>query len=193
MKNIGKKQYLKTAKFFIPLLLAVFSGLSPVYAQRNPIDINLIIDSSSSLTAVKEAVIEWVSTRLDQIMVTGDRVTVWSAGDQARVIYTGTMDSSADRDAVKTGIRNINPSGETADLLGALTDASSRQSSASNAPYSYTLLISVSSPALSSLISGPQGNLLRFSRTEEFSAWRAIVVGLNLNARVSRAASAFFR
>jgi len=171
------------------LLSAFFFRISPAHAQRDPIDINLIIDSSSPLAAVKNEVTAWVSSRLDQILVTGDSVTVWSAGPSARVIYTGRMASDAEREAVKRSVREINPSGETADLSGALTDAASRQS----ASYSYTLLISVSSPSLSSLISGPQGNLLRFSRTEEFINWRALVVGLNLNTRVSRAASAFFR
>jgi len=189
MTNKGKRHYLKIMKALLPLLFAVFFSLTNAYAQRDPIDINLIIDSSSSLAAVKDAVIEWVSSRLDQILVAGDRVTVWSAGQSAGVIYTGRMDSSADREAVRTSIRNINPSGDAADFIGALTDASSKQSS----PYSYTLLVSASAPALSSLITGPNGDLLRFSRIEEFSSWRAIVVGLNLGARVSRAASAFFR
>ena len=189
MKSNKNKPVINIAGFLIFLLAAIFCRVSPVYAQRDPIDINLIIDSSSELADIKDEVTSWIFSRLDRILVTGDRVTVWSAGAQARVIYTGRMDSNTERESVKRSIREINPQGNTADLQGALTDAASRQS----APYSYTLLISVSSSSLSSLISGPQGNLLRFSRVEEFNAWRAIVVGLNLNTRVSRAASALFR
>jgi len=170
-------------------MLAAFSGLSNVYAQRDPIDIYLIIDSSSSLAPVKSEVTSWVSDRLGGILADGDRVTVWSAGPSSRIVYTGTINSSEEREAAIKSISDISPQGDTADLSGALADASSRRSSS----YSYTLLISVSPQSLSSLISGPQGGLLRFSRIEELSAWRAIVVGLNLNTRISGAASAFFQ
>ena len=163
-------------------------AFSPLYAQRAPININLIVDGSASLTAVKNEITTWVSGRLDQILSDGDRVTVWSAGSAARVIYTGNMSSNADRDALKKSIRDLTAAGNNADFSGALRDASSRQSS----PFSYTLLISASPAALSSVLSGTQANLLRFSRVEEFNGWRALVVGLNIDSRVRRAASAFF-
>jgi len=192
----GQQTSLKT-RGFVPLaVLIVFFGLSPLNAQtmsqttsdRAPIDINLIIDGSDSLTAVKEDVTAWVFRRLDQILVNGDRVTVWNAGSSAIVIYTGGIDSNAERENVKRSIRELSPSGNGADFSGALREAASRQSSS----YSYTLLISASPGALSSVLSGSQANLLRFSRIEEFSDWRALVVGLNLEARVKRAATAFF-
>ena len=169
-------------------VLAVFTGLSFLYAQRTPIDINLIIDGSSSLSGVKNEITAWVSGRLDQILADGDRVTVWSAGQGAKIIYSGKMDSAADRDAAKKSIRDLSPSGNNADFSGALRDASSRQ----NSPYSYTLLISASPAALSSVLTGRQANLLRFSRVEEFTGWRAVVVGLNIDSRVRRSASAFY-
>jgi len=33
---------------------------------------------------------------------------------------------------------------------------------------------------------------MRYSRVEEFSGWRAIVVGLNLDTKVKRAAAGFY-
>jgi len=179
LKNIG---ILLTAAF-----LMLFS-ISPVFAQRAPIDVNLIIDGSSSLTGVKNEITTWVNTRLDQILSDGDLVNVWSAGQQSKVIYTGKMDSAADREAVKKSIRDLAPAGNNPDFSGALKDAGSKQSSG----YSYTLLISASPQALSSVLSSPQANLLRFSRIEEFSNWRALVVGLNLESKVKRSAAAFF-
>ena len=189
MKNKEKMSSRNIAGILILFLLAFFCGFSPVYAQRDPIDIHLIIDSSSSLAPVRDEITSWIFSRLDQILVNGDRVTAWSAGASARVIYSGRMDNNSERDTLNRSIREITPSGDTADLSGALIDAASQQST----PYGYTLLISVSSSSLSSLISGQQGNLLRFSRVEEYTSWRALVIGLNLNTRVSRAASAFFR
>jgi hypothetical protein len=180
-----------TGKTAFTLILAIFICLSPLYGadpQRTPINVNLIIDGSSSLTAVKDEITSWVLSRLDTILVDGDNVTVWSAGYPARVIYTGRINSAADKDAVKNSIRQLSGSGEMADFSGALRDASTRQSSS----FSYTLLISASPASLSAVLTSPQANLLRFSKVEEFSTWRALVVGLNIDTRVRRAAAAFF-
>ena len=168
-------------------ILAVFC-LSPLFGtDRPPINVNLIIDGSSSFTGVKGEIITWVNGRIDQLVVNGDRVTVWSAGTASRVVYSGTINGQADKDAVKTQIREISGSGETADFSGALREAAALPS----APFSYTLLINASPETLSSILSGPNASQLRFSRIEEFSGWRAFVVGLNIDNRVRRAASAF--
>jgi hypothetical protein len=121
------------------------------------------------------------------MLVDGDRVTVWNAGSQAKVIYTGRISSSSDRDAVKKSIRDFSGSGNNSDFSGALSDAVSRQ----NSDFCYTLLISATPAALSSVLQGPQANLLRYSRVEEFSGWRALVVGLNLDSKVRKAATDF--
>jgi len=172
------------------LVLTVFCCLSPVYAdnQRPSININLIIDGSAGITGVKEEISSWVIKRLDQLVVDGDIVTVWSTGTSAKVVYTGKINSNNDKDAVKKSIQDISGSGTVADFSGALKDAASRPSSG----LCYTLLISASSSALSSLLSGPQAGLMRYSRVEEFSGWRAIVVGLNLDTKVKRAAAGFY-
>jgi len=172
------------------LVLTVFCSLPPLYAdaQRPSIDINLIIDGSAGLAGVKDEVSAWVIKRLDQLLLEGDRITVWSTGTSAKVIYTGKINGNTDRDAVKKSIQGISGSGTIADFSGALKDAASRPSSG----LCYTLLISASPSALSSLLSGPQADLMRYSRIEEFSKWRAIVVGLNLDAKVKKAAAGFY-
>jgi hypothetical protein len=171
-------------KIQILMILTVFCGLLPLQAQaaRAPIDINLIIDGSGAFSGVKQEVTAWVLGQLDQMLVDGDRVTVWNAGPTAKVVYTGT-----DKDAVKNSIQGFSGSGNSADFSGALRDASSRQSSS----FSYTLLISATPGALSSLLSGPQAGLLRYSRVEEFTGWRALVVGLNIDNKVRKATSDF--
>ena len=178
----------KNLKILLFLVFTVFLSLTSAYAQRAPIDINLIIDGSSSLTMVKNEVTTWVSGRLDQILVEGDRVTVWNAGTQSKVIYTGKTEGAPGKEAVKKSIRDITPSGNYPDFSGALRDAASRQ----NSSYSYTLLISATPAALSSVLSTRQAGLLRFSRVEEFTNWRALVVGLNIDGKVKKSAAAFF-
>jgi hypothetical protein len=184
----GFRTGLKNLKIILFLVFAVFLSLTPVFAQRAPIDINLIIDGSSSLTAVKNEVTTWVSGRLDQILAEGDRVTIWSAGTQSKVIYAGKIEGAPGREAVKKSIRDITPAGNTPDFSGALRDAASRQ----NSSFSYTLLISATPAALSSVLSTRQAGLLRFSRVEEFTNWRALVVGLNIDGKVKKSAAAYF-
>jgi len=180
---------------FTFLIFAMGFGLLPLFgADRSPININLIIDGSDSLTAVKADVTAWISGRLDQLLADGDIVTIWSAGSQTRVIYSGTMTAPADREAAKKSIRDLTGAGTAADFSGALGQAANLQNRpAGGSGFSYTLLVCASSAALSNLISGPQSGMMRFSRVEEFSGWKAIVVGLNIDARVKRAAAAFFR
>ncbi len=182
------RKHLKNIKISFFLVFTVFLSLTPVYAQRAPIDVNLIIDGSSSLATVKNEVTAWVSGRLDQILTEGDRVTVWSAGAQSKVIYTGKIEGPSGKDAVKKSISDLAPTGNRPDFSGALRDAASRKSLS----YSYTLLISASPAALTSVLLSPQANLLRFSRIEEFPDWRALVVGLNIDAKVKSSATAFF-
>jgi len=187
-ENHGFLPRLKNIKILPLLAFLAFFQLVPAHAQRAPIDVNLIIDGSASLAAVKNEVTAWVSGRLDQILAEGDRVTVWSAGAQSKVIYSGKVEGAQGKDAVKKSVDGLAPSGSKPDFSGALREAASRQSSS----YSYTLLISASPDALTSVLSSPQASLLRFSRVEEFSSWRALVVGLNIDAKVKKSAAAFF-
>jgi hypothetical protein len=186
---ISKEDYRlkKPLKIMLFFVFSVFINL-PAHAQRDPIDVYLIIDGSASLASVKNEVNAWISVRLDQILTDGDRVTVWSAGSQSKVIYTGKIDGTPGKDAVKKSINDLVPAGNKPDFSGALRDAASRQ----NTNYSYTLLISASPAALTSVLLSPQANLLRFSRIEEFPDWRALVVGLNLDSKVKKSATAFF-
>jgi hypothetical protein len=170
--------------FFV---FSVFINL-PAHAQRAPIDVYLIVDGSASLASVKKDVTAWISGRLDQILTDGDKVTVWSAGTQSKVIYTGKIDGAPGKEAVKKSINDLVPTGNRPDFSGALRDAASRQ----NSSYSYTLLISASPAALTSVLLSPQASFLRFSRIEEFPDWRALVVGLNLDAKVKKSATEFF-
>jgi len=191
MKKTDRFGYkVKTGRLRLPLVL-VFFCLSAItaYAQRSPIDVNLIVDGSAAYTGVKDEVSSWVSVSLvDQVLVLGDRVTVWNAGSAAKVIYSGIINGEGDKEAIKKAVRELAASGSRADFSGALKEASGKQGGS----FTYTVLISASSDALSTLVSGPQSGYLRYSRVQEFSGWRALVLGLNLDAKVRRASTAFF-
>jgi hypothetical protein len=182
---------LSRLRFSLLPVIVVFCFLSPLYGadtQRPPININLIIDGSSAFSGAREEITSWVFQRLDQILANGDTVTVWDAKAQSKVIYSGIVNNSTDKENVKKSIREISASGDNADFGGALRDAARQQSS----PFSYTILISASNEPLASILSTPNANLLRYSRVEEFSSWRALVVGLNIDTKVRTAAAAFF-
>ena len=185
---VGMKKT-KNKHLAILAVLAVLFNILPLYvygqsAQRAPIDVNLIIDGSNAYNDARDEISAWLSGRLDQILTDGDRVTVLSAGPQARVIYSGVVTGSAERDTVKRTIREMPVSGNTADFSRALNEAAARQTS----PFSYTLLITASPQS----ITGAAANDLRYSRVEEFTNWRALVVGLNFDTKVKRAANSFF-
>jgi hypothetical protein len=171
------------------LIVIVFGGFAPflgAQARNAPIDVNLIIDSSESLLAVKEEVTAWVSRYfIDQMLAEGDNITVWSAGSAAKVIYSGKIGVNSAREDLKKSIFEMAASGKTADFTGALKEAALKRQ---GSPFSYTLLISASPDAV---FSGGHASLMRFSRVEEFSGWRALVVGLNINEKVERAAAVF--
>jgi len=175
------------------LLLTVFLCVSPLYGQRSPININLIIDGSTAFLNVKEEVTSWICDRLDQLLVDGDRVTVWNAQSNVKVIYSNNVNGSAGREEIKKCIREQTVSGNSAsakaDFSGALREATGQRQISS---FSYTLLISASAGALSPVLESPNANLLRFSKVEEFSSWRALTVGLNLDAKVKKAVASFF-
>jgi hypothetical protein len=191
VKTEGKITFgLNRLRFSLSLIITVFCFFSPLYGedvQRPPIDINLIIDGSAPFSGVREEITSWVFERLDQIIVNGDRVTVWNAETEAKIIYSGIINNSMDKETVKRSVREFSASGDSADFSGALREAARRQSS----NFSYTLLISASNEALASVLTSPQADLLRYSRIEEFSSWRALVVGLNIDSRVRRLAAAF--
>ena len=173
--------------FSAVIFLCLFTPLHGQDSGREPININIIIDGSSAFYTVKDEITAWIFNRLDQILVFGDRVTVWNTENAARIIYSNTVNSNTDKEDVRKSIRDISASGDNPDFSGALRDAVGRQ----GAGFNYTLLISTSNEALGPVLSGPHANLLRFSRVEEFPSWRALVVGLDIDARVRRAAAAF--
>ena len=178
--------------------MALLGVLLPLWGQEtrnSPINVNLIIDGSQALSGVKDDVVSWVSQSIiDRTLINGDRITVWSAGQSAKVIFSETIKSAADKDAVKKSIQAIGAgtgaggSSSGADFSGALKEASSRQDS----NLSYTLLITASPYALSAILSSPQASLLKYSRVEEFSGWRVLIIALNIDSKVRNAAAAFF-
>jgi hypothetical protein len=181
-------------KIVLGLFLAVLCLSPGLYAQDTrtaAIDLNLIVDVSGALKNAGNEAVAWVSDYLiDQILQDGDRITVWNAAGKAQIVHADTLSGAEGKETVKNILRSLAFQGNSADFSGALKDAASRANA--GAAMTYTILISGSSSSLSPLLLGSDSNLLRYSRVEEFSGWRALVIALNINAQVQRAATAYF-
>jgi hypothetical protein len=151
----------------------------------------IIIDGSENLRAKKDAALQWLcDSVVDTLLQGGDRLTVWVAGDAARVVYAGAVEGEESREGIKTAIRSVTPQGAVADYSGALKQAAAAVRRAEG--MTYTLVISGRGGGATS---GDRAALafLRYSRVLEFPGWQAQVVGLDIASRVEQAAAAFVR
>jgi hypothetical protein len=184
-------------KFMLVVFLAVLFFTPGVYPQDTrhiPIEVNLIVDGSAALKNAGDEAIQWLSGNLvEGLLREGDRITIWNAGEKARIVYSDTLAGADGKENIKKNLRSLTFQGNSADFSGALREAAqgAGSSGASGPAMTYTLLISGSSSALSPLLMGAGANLLRYSRVEEFSAWRALVIALDINSQVQRAAAAY--
>jgi hypothetical protein len=182
---------LKIAGTVFAAILLVFGGSGLYSDGRNtPITVYLIIDGSQALNSVIDDVSAWVSgSLLDQVLQNGDRLVMQSVQSPGAVktVYAGIY-GPGEREKILRELAAVPAEGDggTPDFAPAL------QAAAASGGFSYTLLICASPSGLSPTLDGPGAGLLKYSRMEEFRGWRAVVVGLNLNERVRRAASDWF-
>jgi len=173
------------------LILAVWATL-PLSAQdqRNtPITVNLIVDGSQELAGVLNDVSSRISGDLvDGILQNGDTLTIWSAGKTAQILYSETLKTAADKENIKKILKNLPAQGDSADFSGALQKTAAQ----SGRNIQLTMLVNASHSTLSPALSGAGAQLIRFSRVEEYSGWRMLIIAPDINDTVRRAAAAFF-
>ncbi|MDR1238523.1 MAG: hypothetical protein LBK27_00255 [Treponema sp.] len=184
----------KKLRAFIPgfaVFLLLSQGLWALDSRNIPIEVNLIVDGSPAMKNAGGEAIEWICGYLvDGILRDGDRITIWNAAGKAQIVLSETLSGAEGKENIKKTLRSLNFQGSQADFAGALGEASQR--AASRSGMVYTLLISGSSAALSPALLGSGAAFLRYSRIEEFPAWRALIVALNMNSRIQGAAAAYF-
>jgi len=181
-------------RFFIILIVLVgFSSFLKADDKRSvPLDLYLVIDCSESINSVKGDVLAWVSSKIvDRLLIEGDKVTIWSAGDSARIIYNGEISASGGKQEITNLLQNLVTNGKTADFPGALRDLAPRVSQTSQNRLSYSVIITSSAGGLESALTGSSQSLLKWSRSEKYSGWQALVVAPDIAPKVRQAALAY--
>jgi hypothetical protein len=190
------KNRLKMALFFL-----IFGGLlSPLFAGSGrslPLDIFLIIDGSAALEQGRDKALGWLCGRVvDGLLQEGDRLTIWVAAEKAEELYSGGVTGNETKETIKALIRAIPAKDKDADFSGALREAAKREQANSGRDserLAYTLLIGGMAAGYNSLAGRETLDFLRYSRFEDFSAWRAVTVAPGIEADVKNAAAAFMR
>ena len=181
--------YLKYLFLFL-IIFAVFS--IPLDAQNMrvvPLDMFLIVDASESLENTRNEVISWVNQRIiDQILMDGDRITVWSAGERAEILYSATISGETSKNELRERLRAMETRGSRADFESALRELEGRLPGTAQNRISYSMLITASAEGLAHVLSGPARSLLRYSRSERSEGWQAYVFAPDIGPRVQLAA-----
>ena len=178
------------------LILFILVNFSPFFPAAEdlrtvPLEMYLIIDASSAFREQKNDALSWVNGEaIDRVLMEGDVITVWAAGDRAEIIYSG---DSGDKETIKNRLLNMETGGETADFTGALREVSARLSQTGNSPsrLSVTMLVTSSAAGLQPALAGGSQGLLRWSRSLRYEGWQVLIVGPGMGPRVREAAEAY--
>ena len=179
---------------YIRIILALFFviGLLPQLSAENrrviPLDMYLIIDGSESFQGSKNDAVAWINNQVvDRILMDGDRLTIWRAGNNAQIVYSG--DVSGRKEDIKTALNALSTDARIPDFSRALTEAASRVSQTSQERLAYTMLVTASAEGLEQTLTGGARDLLRWFRSEKYERWQVLVVGPDLTPRVRQAAA----
>jgi hypothetical protein len=180
-------------RYFILIVLVTFAPmlLAAEDTRTIPLDMYLIIDGSAALENSKNDILLWINEQIiDRILTEGDKITVWSAGNPARIIFSDTVSGAEGKNSIKDKLIALEAEGQSADFTGALVDAASRIAQTRAGGLPYTLLITASAGALVPAMSGSQ-SLLRWFRSERYERWQVLVVAPDIGRKVQQAAAAY--
>jgi hypothetical protein len=170
------------------LLVGITAPCRGDNARTIPLDVYIIVDSSSAMEKGKKEAETWLCAMvIDGVLLPEDRIWIWTAGEKPELVYSGGLEN---KEEVKAVIRSIQYTGDRADYRGALQEA--RTLAQKSGRTTYTLLISGSGAKDPPSMEAESAGLLRHSRVENFSGWRVLTVGLDLGPKISRA-SAYYK
>ncbi|MFA6508179.1 MAG: vWA domain-containing protein [Treponemataceae bacterium] len=177
------------------VFLTFFQGAGPLLfgadLRTEPIDAYILIDTSGSMKGAVGDAAEWICARVvDDLLGTGDRVSVWAFSDGTRrLIERETIDKDS-KNKIKDEVRKLSDDGKISNIAAALkallTEAESRKDPR---PIAYVLVAS----SLVEAEKDAADKLLKYSRVEERPGWKAVVVGVGLEKRVAESARIYLQ
>jgi hypothetical protein len=177
------------------LILIVLVGFfSPVLNAEDtrsiPLDMYLIIDGSTALENSKSDAIAWINNQIiDRILIEGDNISIWAAGDTAQMIFSGTISDSDGKKGIKDKLLTLDTEGNIADFAGAIREVSTRVSQTPQTRMAYTMLITASAEGLRPVLSGGSQSLLRWFRSERYERWQVLILAPDIGTKVQQAAA----
>ena len=178
--------------FFLIFLVIILFSAGAEDKRVLPLDLYLIIDGSTSLENSKNDTFAWICDKvIDRILVDGDKITIWNAGDSVQVIYSEALSGTAGKSEIKEKIRGILLNGKTADFSGALRDAASRVSRTPADRLAVTMLVTASAEGLEPALSGSSQGLFRWFRSEQYERWQVLIVAPDIGKKVQQSAAAY--
>jgi hypothetical protein len=183
----------KKLLYIILIVLVGFTAFLKADDKRViPLDLYLVIDCSESLNNVKNDALAWVySNVVDQLLIEGDKVTIWSAGDKAQIIYNGEISASGGKKEIGDLLQNLDTNGKFADFSGALRDLEPRVSGTGQNRLPYTVLVTSSAVRLEDALTGGSRTMLRWSRAEKYSGWQIIIAAPDIAPKVRQSAASY--
>ena len=183
----------KKRSFLALAFLAVFLPRLDAEDKRIiPMDLYLIIDGSEAFRSGKAGAIAWINERVvDRLLMEGDKVSIWTAGDRAELVFSGDVSASDDKSAIKDKLTALAAAGKSADFSGALRNVASGISGAAGNRLSYTMLVTASAGGLESALAGDTQGFLRWFRSERYEQWQVLVVAPDIGRKVNQAAAAY--
>jgi hypothetical protein len=179
-----------TRKLLILIILVSFSPFIGAQDRTIPLDMYLIIDGSQSFQNAKNDAVAWLNSQvIDRILMEGDTISIWSAGESSGIIHSGQV--TGGKTDIKDKLQTLKTDGKTADFSGALREAASRGSQTPQSRLSYTMLITASAEGLEAALTGSNQGLFRWSRSERYERWQVLIVAPDIAPRVRDAAASY--
>ena len=175
------------------IFLIILVGYLPLVSAEDkrtiPLEMYLIMDSSSSFQEAKTDAVAWFGSQVvDRIFVEGDRVTIWAAGDSAEIVYSDEIAGEGAKTDIKDKLKAISAGSRAADFSGALNDLQPRLSAAPPGRLPITMLVTATAGGLGSALSGRTQAMLKWFRSEKYERWQAFILGPDIGVKVSQAA-----
>jgi hypothetical protein len=136
-------------------------------------------------------VLDWLcGTLIDRILQAGDHLVICVAQERPQVLFDKLILGEDQKNEAKNLVQNIQYAGKTVNYAASLREAARR--SIDSRTISYTLLIGGTEMRVSPASTEANvAELLKYSKTDAFSGWKLITVGLGIDSRAGRAAASY--